>query len=777
MKKIIQITIVFIVFGIMTGGIYAQNIELKGAVRDAASNGALVSVNIVLQTQDSAFVTGTTSDDKGKFVIPNVNPGDYRLAMSYIGYITQYIELEGLNTGVTLPDILMEEDVIGLEDVTVTASATTSRIDRKLVFPTEQQINASSNGVDLLQQLMLPRLQVNALTRDISAIGGGDVQLRINGVKVDVNDIVALQPKDIIRVEYHDNPGLRYGNAAAVIDYIIRRHESGGNLGVDIMNSINLNKYGKNGIYGRINRKNSEFAVNYHFNHLEFNQMWRENEETFHFADGSTLRRRETGEPGHIQEIWQDLNAAYSYLNERRMFNATFRYFSDNEPDKNYNGKLYNMANPDDYLQMIDREKLLLYRPAFDLYYQENLKNDQTLIVNLVGTYNYIENGRIYRESREGVLLTDVDNNVTGNKYSWIGESIYEKKFGNNSLGAGLRHTQSYSDNTYRNSQSVHTRMQQSETSLYGEWKGKTRKLDYTLGAGVVRSGFRQERGGRKYDYYMFNPLLALFLPLPGNSSVRLTARINNNIPSLSELSAVEQNIDSLQVQRGNPGLNPYLSYQSILNYEWHRGIFHVNLLGHYEYQPSAVMDEKFLEGDQIVQTWDNQKNRQFLISVLSLRVGPIRDILTVACNGAFNHTVSNGNTYRHVFNDPFLNVTVSGNYKNFQTQFFWTSIWKELRGETITGSENFHTFSLDYKYRDMNFGIGIYNLLGNSLRQDTENRSAYASYRRSSHTDDFARMFLFRYSWNISFGRSFQSGRKRLNNADNDAGVMNAGK
>ncbi|MDR0757052.1 MAG: TonB-dependent receptor, partial [Tannerella sp.] len=247
---------------------------------------------------------------------------------------------------------------------------------------------------------------------------------------------MALQPKDVIRIEYHDNPGLRYGNAEAVVDYIVRRHETGGNLGVNIQNVFKLKQFGNNSINGRINHKKSEFSVNYSVSHRNIYQMWRDNEETFLLADGSVLHRKEAGEPGHLQWDRQVLNTTYSYLNEKRMFNATFRYHADNQPHLDYNGKLYNKANPNDFVQMFDQEKSLSSRPALDLYYQENLKNDQTLVVNVVGTYNYTDNNRVYTESRDGVYLTDINNLITGNKYSWIGEGIYEKKLGNNSLSA-----------------------------------------------------------------------------------------------------------------------------------------------------------------------------------------------------------------------------------------------------------------------------------------------------------------------------------------------------
>ncbi|MDR2627442.1 MAG: TonB-dependent receptor [Dysgonamonadaceae bacterium] len=774
MKTIRRIIIGSLLLSSLISGLSAQKIELKGLIREAGSNETLAFVNVVLQTPDSVFVAGTTSDDKGKFVLSNVAPGDYQLALSYIGYQTQYIALEGLNASLTIPDIRMEEESVGLNAITVTGSAVTSRIDRKLIFPTERQVSASSNGVDLLQQLMLPRLQVDPLTRAVGVIGGGEMQLRINGVKVEVNDIMALLPKDIIRIEYHDNPGLRYGNAAAVINYIVRHHETGGNLGVNSYNTFRLKELGNNGINGRMNHKKSEFAVNYNFSQRDMNRMWRGNEETFHFTDGSTFRRKEVGEPGAYQTVWQNLNMAYNYLNDRRMLNATFRYGSENQPHLDYHGKLYDMENPNEYVRMFDGEKIQASRPAIDLYYQENLKHDQTLTVNLVTTYNATDNTRIYTESRDNAYLTDINNSVTGNKYSWIGESIYEKKFGAGSLSAGLRHTQSYADNTYRNGgHTYRTEMQQGETFLFSEWKGSFRKLDYTLGAGLTRSSFLQENDGKEYAYYTLNPRLALFHPLSGNSSVRLTARINNQMPSLSELSAVEQSIDSIQIQRGNSALKPFHSYQSELNYEWRKGIFQANLQGMYWYRPEAIMEEKFWEGNQIVQTWNNQKSWQWITAMLNLRIGPVKDIVTLSLNGGVNHYISHGNTYRHVYDNPFFSTVVTANYRHFQAIFLYNYAWDWFYGETMQGGETYYKPSISYKYRNMSFGAGFYS----NSRQNTENKSKYASYKRYKYYNGKSHSFFFTFTWNIDFGRTIQSAQKRLNNADNDVGVMKVGK
>ena len=111
---------------------------------------------------------------------------------------------------------------------------------------------------------------------------------------------------------------------------------------------------------------------------------------------------------------------------------------------------------------MIDLSGSAYQAPALDLYYQRDLKHNQTLVFNVVGTYNQTKSTRIYQESKHEQLLTYVNNVVDGDKYSIIGESIYEKKLTNgNRLSGGLRHNQSFSDNSYINGHNYKTHMEQ----------------------------------------------------------------------------------------------------------------------------------------------------------------------------------------------------------------------------------------------------------------------------------------------------------------------------
>lgn len=168
MRKIVVIAILVVS---MVQGVFAQQIIIKGTVKDATSKKAAEYVNVVLQTADSVFVGGTTTNGKGDFLLNKVYAGNYLLALSCVGYRTQFIVLDGIKQNINLGEILLEDDAVAMEGVTVSASGQISHSDRKLIFPSERQMKVSTNGVNLLQQMMLPRIQINPMNNEIGVLG------------------------------------------------------------------------------------------------------------------------------------------------------------------------------------------------------------------------------------------------------------------------------------------------------------------------------------------------------------------------------------------------------------------------------------------------------------------------------------------------------------------------------------------------------------------------------------------------------------------------------
>ena len=753
--------------------IFAQSLKISGRITDAQSKAPLEFANIVLTTADTTFVGGATSNINGDFLVENVVPGDYRLVVSSVGYKTSETVLQGVDEVVNLGSLELEENSVLLDEVTVAASNEKSNSDRKIVFPSDKQKKASSNGIELLKQIALPRLQVNALQRTLSVPGGGEVQLRINGIIATNEEVIALLPEDIIKIEYHDNPGLRYGNAAVVLDYITKRKVSGGNVSVDFTNAVNA-VWGEDQLSAKVNHKKSEFSLSYRLATRDFYQMWRENEEKFNFGDGKVINRKEVGQPGHLGMYWQNASMQYNYQpDDKTVLNATFRYFGNEQDHFDYYSDLYFTDRPNDILKLTDKTTASTKRPSLDLYFQKTLPANQLLVVNVVGTYIGSKSGRFYQENQNGSLITDIQNNVDGKKYSIIAESIYEKQMKAGTFSAGLKHSQAFSDNTYTNGKRYVTEMRQADTYAYISFKGKLKNLEYNLGIGGTRAWSFQEGDGDGYETYTFNPRLTLQYNFPSNAYLRLQGSVNNNQPSLSELSAVDQRIDSLQIVRGNPLLQPYTSYQVNLSGEARKGIFTANLWSSYEYRPKAIMDEKFVEGNRIINTFDNQKSWQRLSVETTLKVKPLKDLLQVSATGGVNHYLSDGNTYNHEYTNWFYRGDLSFVYKKVMLAFQIQSNWNWFWGENVYGGENYHLLQAKYNMKNCSIGLGVFNPFSDNYKVVNENWSQHATIKKANYINESSRLVMVQFSWNLSFGRKYASAQKKLQNSDSDSGIV----
>jgi hypothetical protein len=728
--------------------------------------------NVTLSTVDSVFVTGVTSNAQGAFLLRDITQGDYIVTTSYMGFMPRTIALNGLAQSVDLGEILLEEETAQLEAVTVTASAITNRADRLIVFVTGQQRAISSNGINLLNVLQLPRLSVNPVTNEVSLPGNGNLLFCINGVKVNSGDVRALQPGDIVRVEYLDNPGLRYGGADAVINYITKREVTGGSVSIDLGNAVTTS-FGDDQIAARFNYGKSELGINYSARYRNPTEVWGDEVQTFHFAGGNTMTRFSDGSPGDMLENAHNLSVNYSLLEDGKYFlNATLRHTITNEEKMRYSSQytLQNVSDVTHTYQGVNSDQRL---PSIDLYYMRTLQNRQNIILNVVGTYIRSDMSQRYEEKKGEATISNIVSDVDGNKYSIIGEGIYEKTFENaGRFTAGIMHTQAFADNAYAGTVSSVTKMRQADSYLYVEYAGKKDGFSYTGGIGLSRSQIEQE-GEEDYTFYTFRPKLTLQYDFSRSMFVRLKGEVRNVSPSLSNLSAVDQYIDTLRIMRGNPSLKPNPNYDVNLLFSWRKGVYALNVYNSYLYNPNPVMETVLRENDKFIYTYENHKNLQKLNSELSLSAGPIKKILMISLAGGVNHYVSNGNTYRHTYTNLYYRAQVMVMYKRFMAIFAANSANDRFSGETMQGGENSHLFMLTYNAGKFTVGAGLMLPFSGKYERYTENRNIYTPAEMRAYANDFSRMLLLKFAWNFDFGRKAKSVNKRLNNADTDTGIM----
>lgn len=771
MKKIYGLLIAIIACQMLS----AQTLQIKGRILSATQE-PVEFANVILKKSDSTFVTGGMTDEKGKFSMDNLQSGIYNLQISSLGFETKNFPISDFTKDIDLGNIKIDSAAIALNEVVVTAANVINKTDRKIILPNSTQMKASTNGFNLLQQLHLKRIQVDVMRNTITASGGGEVQLRINGVKSSVQEVMSLRPEDILRIEHHEDPGLRYENAEAVIDFITRRHESGGFISFDLNNSPHT-FFSNNSFNAKVNHKKSELDLLYSGGVRDGFHMWRENSETFNFSNSKTLTRMEDGVPDIFSMNWHYIHLNYNYQEANKwFFNATLRGNIHDNPKTNFQSLLYPIGDREQGVHMTDKSSSWEHAPSLDLYFQHSLKNQQSLILNVVGTYIDSNSKRSYKEVKNGAILTDYFTNVNGNKYSLIGEGIYEKEFKAGKLSAGVKHTQSFTNNEYYSGNSVsETDMKQSDTYLYTEFQGKANKLNYSIGVGGSRSWFSQ--AGKGYQNYIFRPSLSLKYNFSDNSFLRYRGSIYSNLPSLGELSNVDQTIDSLQIRRGNSNLKPYTAYTNSLNFDFRKGIFSGSLLAAHWYYTNPIMEETQVIDNKFIRTKDNQKSWQKLNTEAELSINPFKDHFTVKLVTGINYFDIKGNNYHHTYTNWYYQAQANASYKSWSAFFQIQNHQNDFYGETLNYGENFHLLGIMYRHKQLCLGAMVLDPFINDYKIGSENRNASAPSKNWKYIKESSQLFVLKVSYNFNFGRKYQSAQKRLNNQDTDSGVLNGNK
>lgn len=452
----------------------------------------------LLNPKDSSFLCGGVSNANGDFVIP-CQQKQALMKVSFVGYKT----ICKLVPIARIGNVRMQANSYLLKGVTVEAARVVEKVDRQIIFPTKEQVKTASNGYDLLDNLSLPTIIVNRAERKVLSLKGGDVQIRINDVKASMQDVLALQPDEVTKVEFINVPGLKYGdsNLDAVINYQVRRRYAGYVAGVSTMQGTKAGFNNSDG-YFKYNVKKSEFSINYSFSYRSVEERSYESLGTYHLPTGETLHRNYLGYDSPFLYTTNNVQLGYNLSEpDKYTLNVRLNFYNHNSPVRGMNQLYQESGKANQYLQ--NNRKMLEQIPSLDIYYSLNMPHDQNLALNLVGTYigtDYQYRMREYTfnkspdESVKNAPLTDYSYDATGRKRSLIGEGTYSKNWKQMALSVGGQYNISHTDNIYVGSSNADTELKYSNLYLFTQLQGQQKWFSYQVGVGATRSSIHQGR-------------------------------------------------------------------------------------------------------------------------------------------------------------------------------------------------------------------------------------------------------------------------------------------
>lgn len=651
------------------------------------------------------------------------------------------------------------------------------RVGEKVVYrPEGELVRVVNSGVQLLAGLGIPEVVVDIATGDISLMGGGRLQVRINGRPASAAEVAALSPGDIVKVDYIGDPGVRYGDCDGVLDISVRRtFERGATVFANLLQSVNRG-WGDYTVSLKYNVGRSHWGVDYHSNPMWQMDCYRDNVERIVTADGAEVTRTENGVAVPNRMVTHRAALTYSYAQGRdlllnvqgRLYRTDNRYATEGE-----------IVTLTDYGEMRSYESevnpVKSWQGDVDVYLHKRIGSRHTVYVNVVPTWT--ESQSTHEYETEGVRI---DNRLDSRGMRLLGEGLWEGRIGSGMLSAGLRGNGAWTDtdNGMRR-----FREENGSWSVFAQWKQSSEQWQYYVGgemgrySGEIRDVSQTSGrslhvatllgGFRAYGRYVTEKC----------GAVSLYAEGVTKYPGLDERMPTLQRIDGYQWYSGQPDLKPWQQYTARIKYDYRIREAAVGLQLSNVRAVNPVMTAKtYVDGMILSMPINHGYNNHFEVKG-NVRLPLLSGLLTVTAEGGWHLFKSHGERYHHSYSQPFVNAQLMVMRSHWWVMVKYNSAYNVLWGEKIsTTNNNLLNIGVGYTYRSATVMAGVVNPIGNvALR--SRDLSALAGYVRTYQAASSRQLVWIGVTLNLHHGKRKAQMQKKLDNTHQYKSINNVTK
>jgi len=414
-----QILIAIIILVIWSTVLPAQTGRISGVIVDQQSGEQIPFTSLAIYSTDNIPITGTVSDEQGRFLIEKLSYGTFKLLISFIGYQTDTIENLVIGNATPILDlgrIPLLPSIVSLKEVEVSGITSTAvtKIDRKVYRADDFATARGGTAVDILNKL--PSISVDP-DGTVSVRGTSDFMVYVNGKPSQLDPSVLLSQlsaDQISNVEVISVPTAKYDaqGKGGIINIATKRSgveglslSSNGLLGgapwghkTDVYSNylMNDNRFG-GGINLLYIKKNLNLSGGINYNLRNVNGM-RSGDARLLQSDGSYYHMVASGERPEWYELFSTSVGFDLQLSEHSMLSGS--YFNGSRTEgrsafyvyHNYFGDID--KNP---IPGIKADEQWIYNPNTDNRYGNfqtanldyRLKFSKNLEMNISGLYEH----------------------------------------------------------------------------------------------------------------------------------------------------------------------------------------------------------------------------------------------------------------------------------------------------------------------------------------------------------------------------------------------------
>lgn len=740
---------------------------IQGVVLSSNDSTAVAGATCRLMSEGK-LITGATADAVGTFLLETNLKTSLNLEVSMTGYSSTDVIIDAGSKNVNIGTIYLDQGVT-LDEVTVTGNQVVHSKGRTIVYPSSSDVRASSTSVSLFQKLPLPGLQANPINRTLSVDGGSPVIL-INGVPSTMDDVNALQPKDIEKIEYSRFIPARYADSgkSGYVSIILKKRNDGGQFYAWGRSAVNT-AFVDGNVRASYHQGPSQFTLLYNPSWRNYRQVYDDVTESLIGDDFKINLEEHDRNPFNYQ--YHAIRLKYDFSpSAKTLFSATFSVTPNTNKSRTIAHTIDSEQGEYDNNSVSTNKALT---PSLDLFLHQDFNDKNSLEVQVVGTLSSSD----YRRDNN-YIFSDVSQdsyvmNVDSRRRSLISEVSYIHNFSDKtSLSAGYQNTVSHSKNTYLSSD-YKPILTENNNYAYVRLGQSVGKFYFSLSTGAKLFWIKNDLNKRNFIRNISSAQVSWNLSSKWN--LQATFRYTPEIPSLSALTDYPQQTTPYLISNGNPDLkvaeNFMYSIAADYTYKKFQASFRSN---YFDIRNSVISDVQYLGDGMFISRSINAKYQRQFQNDLWLSISDIYGFGARLYVSLMNFWTAGAN-WNHKLTSFSGGISVWWNKGPFTVSY-----WREIPGTYLSGhykwkGENGDSLSFEWR-PDKHWTIGaswMYMFDKKGTRYPSWDLSPVNPSTRDRYIKNNSNMVVLSVSYTTDFGSIFRSVRRNLNNSDNGSSLL----
>ena len=730
---------------------------IQGIVLSSTDSTAVVGASCRLMVGDK-LIAGATVSDAGEFAIETDMKSALHLEISMAGFSSTDIIIESGGKSLNIGTVYLDEGIT-LNEVTVTGNGVVSSIGRTIVYPSSADVRASATAIGLFQKLPLAGLQANPINRNITVDGGTPVIL-INGVPSTIDDVNALQPKDIEKIEFLRFTPARYADSgkSGFLNITLKKRDDGGQVYAWGRSAVNTAFVDAN-VQASYHQGPSQFTFQYRPSWRNYQQVYDNTTESYIGDDFRVDLEEHDRNPFNYH--YHQLKLKYDFSpSANTLFSASFNAM----PMRNKSRII--ASTIDSELGNYDNKNLSTssdFTPSLDLFLRHDFNDKNSLEAQVVGTLSSSDyrrdNDYFFPDGSEESYTMNVDSR----RRSLITEVSYIHTFSEKtSLSGGFQNTVSRSANKYLTSD-YKPILTENNNYAYLRLGQSVGKVYISLSTGAKLFWIKNDLNKRNFIRNLSSARVSW--NITNRWTLRASFRYTPAIPSLTALTDYPQQTTPYLVTNGNPQMKVADNFFYSIGADFTYKKFQATLQSAFaNTRNSGISDVTYLGDGLFLSQNVNARYRRVFQNDLSLRVS---DVHGFGANlyMCLTHYSTAGEDWSHKLTSFDASVTLWWNKGPF-TVAYWRKVpGKYLNGQHVGKDENGDALQFEWQ-PDKHWTLGaswMYMFDNKGTRYPSWSYSAVNPSSRDRYIKNNANMVVLSVSYSADFGSIFRTARRNL--------------